>query len=1393
MARPYADYVKVNKNFVPVFDASMDKKYPSHWLSFYPHDTFKVILSDLIGSLEGDSSEKRRSLWVSGSYGTGKSFASFTLKHIIEDDLDLVKSYFEKYHISTALFNRLENLRNQDNILVVNRSSSGNIVGNNQLFTAVAESIKSGLKDKGYTYIGGRTLYDKILDILQDPDASFNFKGAYARNKNRFTAYSSAEEVVEELAYLGPEGSLDLLQTIIEVADADGFNFTQSESEIVGWLRDIIQTNKIKIVFIWDEFSAYFLRNQQSIDGLQELAHASFDMPFYFLLITHRRHDQFIHETDRRMILEARFKMNKIDMVPTTAFMLMRNAIEVENDLQEEWQNQVANLWFKVEKSVHDSLGVYAKDIKDDDLKGLLPLHPFAAFMLQNISREINSNQRTMFQFLCGDPNASGNTKCNFRWFIENSDISQWSYLTCDYIWDYFFHYNNNDLDEDALNALNHYETFAKQCTKDEEKRVLKVALLLKTMKGEKGRGVGNLLRPTLYNLAFAFAGTDIADRVRTIMDGFVKKSIFSSLEEGNKDILYITQTQSIDEEKYKEKEAWARGNYTFEKIISNPEYGLLNEFSQTGYFSLRFEMICLSHKDYKIKTSNSHTLDDNKIPLLFMFAKNDEDSAKNKELISKVMIEPGKDLIIVDLSSQPLSHDEYERFIKNAALYAYFEKIDRNQAFLKLKEAQEVINAWKKRLNDTQITLYTRNYSPVSFMGSNQFGNRIAELNALIFKDGIETIVANESVFKTTFSSDVALMGMEKKAIPSNYNYLAVWKDKLANDNIWNNPEYALTMPAHPVAKMKQAVDNLIEESIINNGSVYIMDIWCLLKRKPYGLLSCTGSIFLMGFLMKDYADCGYYKKDAIKYPTPLTAYELADMIHAIFKGLKSADTLSIIKMTEKQEQFCKYSGEIFKLPAQRQNAVQDVMIGIKDRLPNDGFPLWCLKYYVKNNDKSGLGSTVLPIIDAYCRFVSVMKDGDKNETQLAEEIMDLFSKDAGIKEYLCQVYSSGNLRLGMQYYITEHKPELISLAEQIADGERYIEQVKSKLSVFSSWLWEIGDADRQIDAVYLDYQLINAINKVIAQRVRTIEDAAVSISKRISAIKMPFDFFKASVPDINKLIQNLIEVYSTNDFKEINKNELLNQINAYSEQFVEFFIDQPKVFCTCFRNYLKEDQLSDEDINKIYAGLESKAIGGQLDSFLTNLRKVCDDYKKAQKYNQLIDLWKSLAEGIETPAKWSEVNQTPILCLFSDCIDVAREVFDLINIGRAMVNDTKIIEAIDFLSSNNSISKLNDQVYREKMFSQFIMGEYEMLVSDMDEVRKILSIELKARVYDWYLHKSKIDAVIKKYAENKYKAQFMNRVIDKIDELPPEKAKEYLKELIKNEPLVGIKIMKN
>ena len=361
MPRPYCDYLKVNEDFVSVFDEKQDVKYPEYWKSFYPHGTFVKILGDLVGSLEGTTDESRRSLWIYGAYGTGKSFASFTLKHIIKENEENVRSYFEKYRISESLRKRLEGIKSQGDILVVIRESSSGIISDNSLFTAVQISVKRALKENEYTYFGGKTLYDNVLDRIKDPDDAFNFRGAFKKYKEKFTDHENVESVISDLEELGADRCMELLAKIIEVADLSDFNFAKTADDVSIWLEDIIKTNKLYyIVFIWDEFTEYFQKNQNSTGGLMKLAEASGKISFYFLLITHKAHEQFIYDTDTRKKLEARFKMNKIEMADTTAFKLMRNAIEVKPDLREEWQSILSNLWFKVEKTVKNTLNKYS-------------------------------------------------------------------------------------------------------------------------------------------------------------------------------------------------------------------------------------------------------------------------------------------------------------------------------------------------------------------------------------------------------------------------------------------------------------------------------------------------------------------------------------------------------------------------------------------------------------------------------------------------------------------------------------------------------------------------------------------------------------------------------------------------------------------------------------------------------------------------------------------------------------------------------------------------------------------------------------------------------------------------------------------------------------------------
>ena len=103
-SRIYNEYIKVDPNFIPVFSKSSDKVYPDKWQSFYPHDSFKLILKDVVDSLEKGSETKDRSIWMSGAYGTGKTYASFVIKHMLEDDLEKIKPYFDQNGMDTYLW-----------------------------------------------------------------------------------------------------------------------------------------------------------------------------------------------------------------------------------------------------------------------------------------------------------------------------------------------------------------------------------------------------------------------------------------------------------------------------------------------------------------------------------------------------------------------------------------------------------------------------------------------------------------------------------------------------------------------------------------------------------------------------------------------------------------------------------------------------------------------------------------------------------------------------------------------------------------------------------------------------------------------------------------------------------------------------------------------------------------------------------------------------------------------------------------------------------------------------------------------------------------------------------------------------------------------------------------
>ncbi|MBF0554175.1 MAG: hypothetical protein HQK96_06390 [Nitrospirae bacterium] len=1391
MARLYKDYISVDKHFFPVFSKNLDTKYPDHWKAFVPHDTFKDILSDLAGSLEMASTQSRRSLWISGAYGTGKTYASFAIKHILEDDIGDVNEYFQKQGIGQTISNRLTSLKHKGTILVVHRSTSSGITGDNKLFGAIQESIKQALKNKGYQYLGGKSLFANILDRLTNPDSPFNFTGAFNLHKEKFTEYSGPEAVIKDLKELDIDGELDLLDRIIEVADISGFNFSQDPDDVIAWIKDIIEGNKLHaIVFIWDEFTEFFKNNQNALTGLQELAQASFTIPFYFLLITHLTHSQVIPAADSRKKIEARFKLRTIEMPDTTAFMLMGNAIQAAPELTDEWNNIVLDLWTRVQRIIPTSM---IHDIKREELRAILPIHPYAAYMLKVISATISSNQRTMFQFLCGETGQGAESKRNFRWYIENHSIDDWQYLTTDYIWDYFFHLDNPDLDETTRNTISHYSTYENQCDDEDDKRVLKTMLLLYAMQQKRGGGIGsalsNLLRPTIYYISAAFEGTAIHDKLRIIMDKFVKKGVLGSIPERN-DILYVTQTSTIDKEELDRIREKILKDIPFERIVR--DCGINSRYDFSGYLKTRCVTVTATNTDIRKKLYDlAGKLPPNKLLIIVLYAKNDEDSSKNHDIISQLLQEYKGDIVIADMSSQPLGQQSYNNYIDLKARAEYFSKKDHHQVKLYDANANGVIAEWIQKLDVTTVSLYTKGEMPVQIKGTANFREKIKEINKKLYPNGLETVTDMDKLFaEDGYKEITAIMGMDKKEISSNYKYLDAIKNKLKEATLWHSHNYEKTNPSHSVSQMKTAIEELIKAEFDKTNSVEITNIWSTMQARPFGLMSCVGSVFLLGFLLKEYADTKYYRNDETN-TVPLTHDGLADMIFNLVKGISKNSNLRIVRMTPEHEIFCSVTADVFNIIGR--NSIQDISHGLNMRISKINFPLWAIRDYMEERYALGLKDAIIQIVDLLCEFVSSKKNDGHDNTKIAEEIARLYQKNAGIKDNLIQVVTADNMKIGMDIYIGRQKAEIKTIADKLGIGNMgYIGDLKAKLSADASWLWDKSDIDNKIDEVYEDYRLIDAINRILTSPVSDLEATAHKIKAKMSAFKMPFDFFKDSCKAINQLFVYLIDIYKVDSLKNTNKTTLTNELEQHAEALNQLYDNQYQIFSDKLPDVLNEP-LSDEECVHIFKKMESNSIEKSLEQYLQELKQCHYELQKNKSFKLLLDKWKELT-GTETPRKWSESKRIPVLCLFSNELQEAANVFGIIN-KTLTTSDRKYIDnAIKFLKQNQNIAKLNDIDLCNKTFKKFISGGYAEIFteSDIEDLKNILQSE-SPNIYNWYYDRDKFTDKIEKIGNEKYKDGYYKKVFDEIDNLTPEKAKEYLKELIKNEPLVGIRIMKS
>ena len=83
--------------------------------------------------------------------------------------------------------------------------------------------------------------------------------------------------------------------------------------------------------------------------------------------------------------------------------------------------------------------------------------------------------------------------------------------------------------------------------------------------------------------------------------------------------------------------------------------------------------------------------------------------------------------------------------------------------------------------------------------------------------------------------------------------------------------------------------------------------------------------------------------------------------------------------------------------------------------------------------------------------------------------------------------------------------------------------------------------------------------------------------------------------------------------------------------------------------------------------------------------------------------------------------------------------------------------------------------------------------MLDDLDEVRNYLSDHVQASPYDWFGYASpEVDKKLKQKAEHTYNTTGYEKALDKIDSMDVADVKRYLKDLIKDNMVVGMEIIK-
>ena len=971
MATKYSDYIKM-QDFLPVYD--MQDERPEMWRTFIPTKQFCDLLSRSVTAITSSEIGKRRSMWVRGTFGTGKSHASSVIRHLLYDPLNEIEDYI----------NNLPNEALRANLMAIRKQKT--------FFPVVLKGVESAYNIQRFSLSLQRETKDALAraghaDIVVRSD----FEKAKRWVESHRSRITELLEVSDELASLAPNADriiakleandIDVFLNLEEVLAVDD-TYLMSGS-ISDWLVEVanaIESAGIAngLIIFWDEFTSVMDTLQSDrINVLQNIAEKSQSNNVFLYLISHRTEKASQEDINK---MSDRYDSVDYQMDEISTYLILRHTFSIPDSTS--MKAVIDAISKKIDKNLYNYLCESSSIEEKNHIQNLFPLHPYTAFLCSKMSNIMGSANRSVLRFMNDDKNG-------FKGFIDDEhNYNQRMMLTADWLWDFFYSEFLNEPQCSPFTSVytNNYGRVSKMS--DDHMRVFKVILLLNAL-CIKFKSSPEKYTPNEQNLKFIFSGDRCEEKMDDILNWLDENKIIARDIFGEFKISISTYNPA---EIAKEKTSVATKHKT---AVDYLKYNALSVTEITKLFIVGDRLMrkcepqlyaCEEQEAVlRSKLSKYTRMKPNFLHVVLFFSITDE----SRDMMENRVKEFSKDFddtifIILAEVFTPTAQTHFIDAVAQANVSrSHFNNDDASQFE---NAAKEYITKWKNRMMSGTYSLYFKGERNCEGIFSNIYTLINKKYSVQVFPNGFESVKSLQSVTSTFFANKnfkaLSLQMLQKRSrdemlrftgssIPAKKLFLEGQNNLVTETCELTDAAKAGTSWLNTVCT---EVDRLIEAAKKKYADRFsLSDILAPLISAPYGLFPNQANYIVLSFALRKH-------KDDLFNPStsqPVGDEKLNDMIEVLLKmwdnGTNESSNKLLLRFGSIEERnLTSILGEVFNLSTVNGVSMSD--------LKSLNYAKWSITEFCKQVAKYPLWSLL------YC-------DKIKAKAQCAQAIKDMIA----------------------------------------------------------------------------------------------------------------------------------------------------------------------------------------------------------------------------------------------------------------------------------------------------------------------------------------------------------------------------------------------------------------